>query len=46
MESTTQKTKDDFNLVSTTNLREIHPPCNWGPGPDNLGQKCLSLPRL
>jgi len=36
----------DFSLVYNKNFSEILPSCGWGPGPDNLGQKCLNLPHL
>jgi len=35
-----------FSLVSTENLSETFPSCGWGPGRDNIGQKCLNLPYL
>jgi len=36
----------DFNLVSIKNLSKILSTIDWGPGPDNLGQKGLNLPYL
>jgi len=36
----------DFSLVSTANLSQTIPSNSWGPGHDELGQKCLNLPHL
>jgi len=32
-----------IKLVSTKNLSQKIDSCGWGPGPDDLSQKCLDL---
>jgi len=36
----------DYSLVSNKNLSQKIISCGWGPGPDDLGQKCLNLPHI